>query len=471
MMKRRRKPEAVPVETANSRSFNKFKTGEVNLVGNPRDDESDSNSEETNSDSNSSSYSHEIAKRLRAIRAKKAVARQKKKKKEKKRKHDPLFTQQDPTPAQTETANSNPKCTDEVSPIHAIPLRTFFNSEDDEPPNFQEDPPPAVVLSSSDHQESVEDAMLGGAEDQNVEPTISEPQPNVQTEQRLEANLMDGIEKTNSGQDKSNDQGQTAAPKSSNSTPKGESAAHTFISLEEFEKLEKEDPLAALDNFVNRFMNTPHPSSASSAVNSGLSAASSAELILKEFKEKAFTYDLTEVMKDNPGFSHELLGLIKRVEGLRVGNSITSFLLEFEHNFSQVDRSFRMRFKAQENLSDKKGVQAEYVENIANTRAEVEEEKSKIAEADTELAKADKDIEDLLKQIEMIKAKKASISDLRAKAVESMNQKTQTAISHVKEVYGLNATIQALENEYSTSCRRFDMAYQKYWELEGKCPF
>ena len=237
------------------------------------------------------------------------------------------------------------------------------------------------------------------------------------------------------------------------------------LSLEGLEKLEKENPLSALDSFLATFANAPSPASSSSM------AESNASQLLQDFKAEVFNQDLLEVLDQDPGAYKDILCMIRGVQKLRVGSEISSFLISFEYMLNAAATQSKYKKTYEEVLKDQRSKSEKTFSSIQEVRDEISDTEKHLAASNQRKVVLDKEIAVLEKKLEEMKKERAFLTDDCGKLSEDVKQKTQTALQSAKALIDLREAIVDSENKFDTTCQRLISIRTNYEELKAKCPF
>jgi hypothetical protein len=237
------------------------------------------------------------------------------------------------------------------------------------------------------------------------------------------------------------------------------------LSIEGLEKLEKENPLSALDSFLATFANAPSPASSSSM------AESNASQLLQDFKAEVFDRDLLEILNQDPLAYKDVLSLIRGVQKLRVETEISSFLISFEYMLNAAATQCKNKKTYENILKDQRGKSKMTFSSIQEVREEISDTEKQLAASDKRKVVLDEEIKALEKKLEEMKKERASLNDNCGKLSEDVKQKTQTALQSARTLIDLREAIVDSENKFDTTCQRLVSIRANYEELKAKCPF
>src|ERR1044072_5725542 len=237
------------------------------------------------------------------------------------------------------------------------------------------------------------------------------------------------------------------------------------LSLEGLEKLEKENPLSALDSFLATFANAPSPASSSSM------AETNASQLLQDFKVEVFNHDLLEILEQDPGAYKDILCMIRGVQKLRVGSEISSFLISFEYMLNAAATQSKYKKTYEETLKEQRGKSEKTFSSIQEVRDEISDTEKKLAASGQRKVVLDKEIAVLEKKLEEMKKERAFLNDDCEKLSEDVKQKTQTALQSATALIDLREAIVDSENRFDTTCQRLVNIRDNYEDLKAKCPF
>src|ERR1044072_8024445 len=318
-------------------------------------------------------------------------------------------------------------------------------------------------------QQIEQDIRKGASQDNNDK----EEQSKAATENEFQR--LQGTDQGTDDQTKASDKGIQADLSKQADTHKpedqnvGDAGAETQttdpLSIEGLEKLEKENPLSALDSFLATFASAPSPASSSSM------AESHASQLLQDFKAEVFDHDLLEILDQDPTAYKDILSMIKGVQKLRVGTEISSFLVSFEYMLNAAATQSKNKKTYQEILNDQRGKSERTFSSIQEVRDKISDNEKQLTALDQRKAVLDAEIEALEKKLEELKKERVSLIENHGKLAEDVKQKTQEALQSAKTLIDLREAIVDSENRFDTTCQRLVSIRTNYEDLKARCPF